>query len=89
MAPEKWQALVILKWNGYLGKTQRSFEINIWCQSVDELLGGGFETKSITELYGEFGSGKTQFSHQLAVNAMLPVKEGGLSDEDDPAHVFS
>lgn len=36
-------------------------------QSLDELLGGGFETQSICEVFGEFGSGKTQIGHQLAV----------------------
>lgn len=44
----------------------------------DELMGGGLETKSITEFYGEFGSGKSQISHQMAVNAQLPEECGGL-----------
>jgi DNA repair protein RadA len=46
--------------------------------ALDELLGGGVETQSITEFYGEFGSGKTQVAHQLAVNVQLPPEEGGL-----------
>ncbi len=50
-------------------------------KALDELLGGGFETQSITEVYGEFGSGKTQITLQLAVTAQLPVDEGGL-DKD-------
>eukprot|EP00983_Pelagomonas_calceolata_P055480 1144163-Pelagomonas_calceolata.AAC.4 len=29
-------------------------------RAVDELLGGGLETKSITEIYGEYRCGKTQ-----------------------------
>ncbi len=45
---------------------------------LDELLGGGLETKSITEFYGEFGSGKSQIAHQAAVNVQLPEEEGGL-----------
>jgi DNA repair protein RadA len=45
----------------------------------DELLGGGLETKSITEFYGEFGSGKSQIAHQMAVNVQLPEEYGGLS----------
>ncbi|MCK4849530.1 MAG: DNA repair and recombination protein RadA [Candidatus Heimdallarchaeota archaeon] len=36
----------------------------------DELIGGGFETGSITEIAGENGCGKTQISHQLAVNCV-------------------
>ncbi|MBP2145770.1 DNA repair protein RadA [Methanofollis sp. W23] len=44
----------------------------------DDLLGGGMETKSISEVYGEFGSGKSQIAHQMAVNAYLPEEFGGL-----------
>ena len=45
---------------------------------VDDLLGGGVETQSITEVYGEFGSGKSQVTHQLVVNVQLPKEHGGL-----------
>lgn len=47
-------------------------------KTLDQLLGGGFETQSITELFGEFGSGKTQIAHQLCVNVQLPKEKGGL-----------
>ncbi len=47
-------------------------------KALNELLGGGFETQAISELFGEFGSGKTQIAHQLAVNVTLPVDQGGL-----------
>ncbi|HNS26446.1 MAG TPA: helix-hairpin-helix domain-containing protein, partial [Methanobacteriaceae archaeon] len=40
--------------------------------AVDELIGGGIETQSITEVFGEFGSGKSQISHELAVSVQLP-----------------
>ena len=45
---------------------------------VDDMLGGGVETQSITEVYGEFGAGKSQVTHQLAVNVQLPTDAGGL-----------
>ncbi len=45
----------------------------------DALVGGGLETQAITEVYGEFGSGKSQLVHQLAVNVQLPVDLGGLN----------
>jgi len=45
---------------------------------VDDLLGGGIETQSITEVYGEFGSGKSQVTHQMAVNVQLSTENGGL-----------
>ena len=47
-------------------------------EALDELMGGGFETQAITELFGEFGSGKTQIGHQMAVNVTKPVEDGGL-----------
>ena len=50
-------------------------------QSIDDLLGGGFETQALVEVYGEFGSGKTQIGHQLAVNCTLPISEGGLDGD--------
>ena len=50
-------------------------------QSIDDLLGGGFETQALVEVYGEFGSGKTQIGHQLAVNCTLPEEEGGLDGD--------
>ena len=45
--------------------------------AVDELLKGGLETGSITELYGEFRTGKTQLCHHLCVSCQLPFKDGG------------
>ena len=47
-------------------------------KEFDNLMGGGFETQAITELFGEFGSGKTQVVHQLSVNVQLPTDKGGL-----------
>ena len=52
--------------------------ISTGVKSLDELLGGGIETKAITELVGEFGSGKTQLCHQLSVMVQLPEDKGGL-----------
>ena len=49
------------------------------CTEFDEMMGGGIESQSITEMYGEFGSGKTQIAHQLAVNVQLPKEKGGLA----------
>ncbi|GAB4319264.1 MAG: DNA repair and recombination protein RadA [Promethearchaeota archaeon] len=47
-------------------------------EKLDELIGGGIETGSMTEFFGEFRTGKTQIMHQLCVNAQLPREEGGL-----------
>ena len=48
---------------------------------VDDLIGGGIETQSISEVYGEFGVGKSQVTHQLAVNVQLPEVYGGLDGQ--------
>lgn len=42
---------------------------------------GGVETGAITEVYGEYGSGKTQFCLKLAVMAQLPKGKGGLDTD--------
>lgn len=47
-------------------------------KEVDALLGGGIETQSITEIYGKFASGKSQWCFETAVTVQLPVEQGGL-----------
>lgn len=47
-------------------------------EALNELLGGGIETQAITEVYGPFGSGKSQLGFQLSVNVQLPQGKGGL-----------
>ncbi|AWR99476.1 DNA repair and recombination protein RadA [Metallosphaera hakonensis] len=54
-------------------------KITTGSQALDGLLGGGIETRTMTELFGEFGSGKTQICHQVSVNVQLPPEKGGLS----------
>lgn len=44
---------------------------------LDNLLGGGLETGSITELFGEFRTGKTQLCHTLSITCQLPLASGG------------
>jgi DNA repair protein RadA len=46
---------------------------------LDRMLDGGLETQTITEFYGEYGSGKSQLCHELCVNVQLPPERGGLS----------
>jgi DNA repair protein RadA len=54
-----------------LKKRQNVAKIKLGVESFDNLLGGGFETGSITECFGEFGSGKTQIAHMLAVRCQI------------------
>jgi DNA repair protein RadA len=61
-----------------LERRQQIGKLSWQIPEVDELLGGGLETQSITEVYGEFGAGKSQVTHQMAVNVQLPPEHGGL-----------
>ena len=65
--------------NGYeiLLKRKSILKINTGSKKLNELLGGGVESMSITEVFGEFRSGKTQLCHTLAVTAQMPRNEGG------------
>jgi DNA repair protein RadA len=47
-------------------------------KALDTMVAGGLETQTITEFYGEYGSGKSQFCHQLCLNVQLPPERGGL-----------
>jgi len=57
---------------------QNVLRLTTGSKALDELLGGGLETQTITEFYGEYGSGKSQMCHQLCVNVQLPPERGGL-----------
>ncbi|KAH7722838.1 DNA repair protein RAD51 1 [Aphelenchoides avenae] len=45
-------------------------------RQLDRMLGGGIETGCITEIFGEFRTGKTQLCHMLAVTSQMPVDMG-------------
>jgi len=62
-------------------KRQQVGHLTSGSKTLDELLGGGFESQSIIELFGEFGSGKTQVAHQLCVVVQLPKEQGGMDGE--------
>jgi len=60
-------------------KKRQSIErISTGTNSLDDLLGGGIETQAITEIYGEYGTGKTQICHTLCVMVQMPRNKGGL-----------
>nr|AAP35102.1 DMC1-A [Giardia intestinalis] len=54
-----------------LERRQRIRRISTGCSDLDALLGGGIESMAITEVFGEFRSGKTQLCHTIAVTAQL------------------
>ena len=46
-------------------------------KEIDNLLRGGIESGALTEIFGEFRTGKTQICHTLAVTTQLPFTMGG------------
>jgi len=64
-----------------LERRKRLGRVTTNSKALDELLGGGVETQAITEFSGEFGTGKTQIAHQVAVDIQLPPAQGGLNAE--------
>ena len=45
-------------------------KIKLNVEGLDSLLGGGLEVEALTEVYGEFGSGKTQFCLSSVIEAI-------------------
>merc|ERR1712018_1098081 len=58
-------------------KRSQLIQITTGSKELDKLLQGGVETGSITELFGEFRTGKSQLCHTLAVTCQLPIDNGG------------
>jgi DNA repair protein RadB len=52
------------------------------CPSVDNLLGGGIENGSVTMLYGEAGTGKTNICLQMAYNVAKSGKKVAYIDTE-------
>jgi DNA repair protein RadA len=50
-------------------------KIGTGCSVFDDMLDGGFESGAISEIYGQFGTGKTQLSHLLVVKAIQENKD--------------
>jgi len=61
-----------------LEKEEKRQVISTGSKKLDELLGDGIYTGEITEIAGEFASGKTQLCFQLSVNVQLSKEKGGI-----------
>lgn len=67
----------------YDGKNYRKLKSSLprlttGVKALDKLLGGGLEPRAIYEFAGEYGAGKTQLCHQLAVTVQLSKDKGGV-----------
>ena len=58
-------------------RQEQLITITTGSKALDGILRGGIETGSLTEIYGEFRTGKSQLCHQLAVTCQLPIDMGG------------
>lgn len=52
------------------------FTVSTGCEDFDRLLGGGIQSMSITEVFGEFRTGKTQLCLTLCITCQLPDPHG-------------
>jgi DNA repair protein RAD51 len=55
----------------YHQKRAELVQVTTGSKELDKLLGGGIETGSITEIFGEFRTGKTQLCLTLAVTCQV------------------
>jgi len=79
-----FKAWDIVSKSGYCRQTRMDlFQLDKWKQlqpkikthtKIDQLLKGGIEMESVTEVYGEYGSGKTQFCLTNAIEAIEQLK---------------
>jgi DNA repair protein RadA len=78
-AARKSRAITFVRGDELVELRKNIKKLTTGCSSLDNLLDGGIETQSLTEFYGEFGSGKSQLCHQLCVTVQLEEAQGGLS----------
>ena len=57
-------------------KRKSIFRVSTGSNEFNKLLGGGLESMAITEVFGEFRTGKTQLAHTLCVTTQLPGENG-------------
>ncbi len=76
-AAQKIECLGFDKATTLLSKRENIRRITTGSKNLDNLLQGGVESMSITEVFGEFRTGKTQLSHTLCVTAQMSKDNGG------------
>jgi meiotic recombination protein DMC1 len=60
-------------------KREDCFRLSTGSKQWDGILNGGFQSTSVSEVYGEYRCGKTQLAHILCVIAQLPKHRGGAN----------
>lgn len=74
-APQTAASILSLQ---YSNQGIRTRPIISFAQSIDSLLGGGFQPKEVSEIVGMPGVGKSQLAMQLCVDTRLPKGFGGV-----------
>lgn len=78
-AAQKLESLGFYKATEIMEKRSRLRRITTGSKNLDKLLQGGIESMALTEVFGEFRTGKTQLSHTLCVTAQMDKENGGGS----------
>ena len=61
-------------------REEELYHISLGSKNLDNLLGGkGIRSKTITEVFGSWGSSKTQLAMMLSVMVQLPKEKGGAN----------
>ena len=60
-------------------KRKREDRLSTGSRNLDDLFGGGLEQRAVTEIYGEYGTGKSQICHTLCVMVKQTRPDGGLA----------
>ena len=76
-AAQKIESLGFYKASAIMTKRSRLRRITTGSKKLDDLLQGGIESMAITEVFGEFRTGKTQLSLTLCVTAQMDKESGG------------
>jgi DNA repair protein RadA len=60
-------------------KRKKEHRISTGSKNLNDLFEGGIEARAVTEIYGEYGTGKTQICHTLCVMVKRKISEGGVN----------
>jgi len=58
-----------------LEKRSSTIRLTTGSKAFDSLIGGGFESRAISEVFSAYGGGKTQIAHALSVNCLKQIPD--------------
>lgn len=63
-------------------KEKEKMFLHTGSKNLDEILHGGWSSSEVTELAGEYATGKSQTCYTAVGTVFLPIEEGGLNAEE-------